>query len=298
MHQSGIKYMDMQLMVVFGGIKQDLEMEQLLYNQHLSPLSFTFCWEIDSKKDGFCYCQSKTSISCLLLLKYSWPLFHFFILCYKHNYRLKVCFASTLFCFNPGNIVCQNPQKANVIIFWNKHFIIVSDDDSVDGSFIADEDFWEGWWSILACSLVAVETDSWCVHPTALWTDEGLSWGWSVYCPLFLSPAFFLCGLMPLCLELTTGFSHWWAPAVLIWGLLLPWLMADSCLCNLSLQLIFVTLSWSTTITLSFLELTEKEIFGHANVCHPCDVASPAKLHLKQDGLYAGQAGSLEDFFI
>ena len=33
-------------------------------------------------------------------------------------------------------------------------------------------------------------------------------------------------------------------------------------------------------------------------VFHPCDVASPAQLHLKQDGFYAGQAGSLEDFFI
>ena len=47
--------------------------------------------------------------------------------------------------------------------------------------------------------------------------------------------------------------------------------MADSRLCELSLQLILVTLSWSTTI---------------------------AQLHLKQDGLCAGQAGSLEDFFV
>ena len=49
--------------------------------------------------------------------------------------------------------------------------------------------------------------------------------------------------------------------------------------------------------TLSFLELAEEDYFGHAYVFHPCDVASPAQLHLKQDGLYAGQAGSLEDFF-
>ena len=74
--------------------------------------------------------------------------------------------------------------------------------------------------------------------------------------------------------------------------------MADSHLCKLSLQLIFVTLSWSTTITLSFLELAEEDCFGHAYVFHPCDVASPAQLYLKQDGLYAGQAGSLEDFFV
>ena len=31
-----------------------------------------------------------------------------------------------------------------------------------DGSFLADKDCWEGWWSILAGSLVAVETDSSC----------------------------------------------------------------------------------------------------------------------------------------
>ena len=74
--------------------------------------------------------------------------------------------------------------------------------------------------------------------------------------------------------------------------------MADPRLCKLSLQLIFVTLSWSTTTALSFLELAEEDCFGHANVFHPCDVASPMQLHLKQDGLYAGQAGSLEDFFV
>ena len=73
--------------------------------------------------------------------------------------------------------------------------------------------------------------------------------------------------------------------------------MADSRLCKLSLQLIFVTLFWSTTITLSFLELAEEDCFGHANVFHPCDVASPAQLQPKQDGIYAGQTGSLEDFF-
>ena len=74
--------------------------------------------------------------------------------------------------------------------------------------------------------------------------------------------------------------------------------MADSRLCKLSLQLVFVTLSWNITIALSFLELAEEECFGYAYVFHVCDVASPAQLHLKQDGLYAGQAGSLEDFFV
>ena len=51
-------------------------------------------------------------------------------------------------------------------------------------------------------------------------------------------------------------------------------------------------------ILLSFLELAEEDCFGHANVFHPCDVASLGQLHLKQDGLYAGHAGSLEDFFV
>ena len=74
--------------------------------------------------------------------------------------------------------------------------------------------------------------------------------------------------------------------------------MVDSCLCKLSLQLIFVALSWSTTIALSLLELVEVDCFEHANVFHSCDVASQAQLHLKQDGHFAGQAGSLEDFFV
>ena len=63
--------------------------------------------------------------------------------------------------------------------------------------------------------------------------------------------------------------------------------MADFHLRKLPLQLIFVTLSWSTTIALSS-ELAEEDCFGHAYVFHPCDVASPAKLHLKQNGLYDG----------
>ena len=74
--------------------------------------------------------------------------------------------------------------------------------------------------------------------------------------------------------------------------------MVVSCLCKLCLLLIFVWLSWRTMTTLSFLELAEEDCFGHAYVFHPCDVASPAQLHLKQDGLYAGQAGCLEDFFV
>ena len=67
--------------------------------------------------------------------------------------------------------------------------------------------------------------------------------------------------------------------------------MADSHLCKL-------TLSWSIASALSFLELAEEDCLGHACVFHPCDVASPAQLHLKQDGLCAGQAGCLEDFLV
>ena len=49
---------------------------------------------------------------------------------------------------------------------------------------------------------------------------------------------------------------------------------------------------------LSFLELAGEYCIGHAYVFHPCDVASPAQLYLKQEELCAGQAGSLEDFFV
>ena len=59
--------------------------------------------------------------------------------------------------------------------------------------------------------------------------------------------------------------------------------MADSRLCKLSLQLVFVTLSWSAMITLSFFELVEEDCVGHMYDIHPCDVASPVRLHLKQD---------------
>ena len=97
-------------------------------------------------------------------------------------------------------------------------------------------------------------------------------------CSLFLPSAFFFCGFLPLCLELTTGFSHRWVPAVSVWGRLLPWLMAYSRLCKLFLQLVFVTLSWSTTIALSFLELAEEDCFGHAYVFHPCDVLRNIKV--------------------
>ena len=51
-------------------------------------------------------------------------------------------------------------------------------------------------------------------------------------------------------------------------------------------------------ITLFFLELAEEDCFEHAYVFHVCDMTSPAQLYLKRDGLYVGQAGSLEDVFV
>ena len=74
--------------------------------------------------------------------------------------------------------------------------------------------------------------------------------------------------------------------------------MVDSYLRKMSFQLVFVTLSWSAITTLSFSELAEEYCFGHAFVFHPCDVANQAQLYLKQNGLNAGRAGCLEDFFV
>ena len=51
-------------------------------------------------------------------------------------------------------------------------------------------------------------------------------------------------------------------------------------------------------MALSFLVLAEEDCLWYVNVFHPCDVASPAQPHLKQDGLHAGKAGSLEDLFV
>ena len=48
--------------------------------------------------------------------------------------------------------------------------------------------------------------------------------------------------------------------------------------------------AWVTMITLSLLEFAEEDRFRDAYVVHPCDVASPAHLVLKQ-------AGSFEYFF-
>ena len=49
---------------------------------------------------------------------------------------------------------------------------------------------------------------------------------------------------------------------------------------------------------LFFLELAEQDCFGYAYDFHPGDVASSSHLHLKRDGFYAWQAGSLEDLHV
>ena len=54
---------------------------------------------------------------------------------------------------------------------------------------------WEGWESALACLLMALESDSWCIHPTALWTGDSLGWGWLEGCSLILPRASFLVAL-------------------------------------------------------------------------------------------------------
>ena len=52
--------------------------------------------------------------------------------------------------------------------------------------------------------------------------------------------------------------------------------------------MLLATLSGSTTMALSFWKLAEEDCFTNAYVFHPCNVANPAQLNLKQDGLYAG----------
>ena len=59
---------------------------------------------------------------------------------------------------------------------------------SDDGSFLADKDCWESWWSILACSLVAVETDSWCAshYRTPTLMLQTLLCSWSTHTTKFI----------------------------------------------------------------------------------------------------------------
>ena len=53
---------------------------------------------------------------------------------------------------------------------WNSRMLLFLNYDF--GCIMADSSqtrIWEGGWSVLACSLVAAECDSWCVGPTELW---------------------------------------------------------------------------------------------------------------------------------
>ena len=76
--------------------------------------------------------------------------------------------------------------------------------------------------------------------------------------------------------------------------------MVDFRLCKLSLQLVFVTLFG--LLLLFFLAPCMSSLKKFAFAIHTSSILLtwPAReqLYLKQDGLYAGQAGSLEDFFI
>ena len=75
--------------------------------------------------------------------------------------------------------------------------------------------FLDGWWSVLfAFSLLAAESDSWCVDPPVLWTVEAWSEeDWEAACSSCLPRLFFAASR--LCLERrpATVFSHWCASA-------------------------------------------------------------------------------------
>ena len=135
---------------------------------------------------------------------------------------------------------CQHTFRSSNVTVWHLSFERLSWHSEIrdgKGWFLADEDL--KWLMVSSLiSFMAVGSDSWSPINCSL-TDEGFEWGWLEYYSLFLPPASFLYRFVPLCFELTTGFSHGWMPTVWVWGLLLPWLMVDSCLCKLSLLLVF-----------------------------------------------------------
>ena len=131
-----------------------------------------------------------------------------------------------------------------------------------------------------------------CVDPTSLWTG----WGWLEGCLLFQPPASSLCCFTPLYLHCDLPFS----------------LMSANCLSlstschNQSLIPASVScpFSWSlwhflTAPRSCILCVSWGKLLLASYVFHLCDVASPAWLNLKQDGLYAGQVTLLKtDFFV
>ena len=99
------------------------------------------------------------------------------------------------------------------------------------GWFLEDEDFWEGRWSIIACSLVALESDSWRAHLTAH-LDR-----WRVGLRIIgILHALSASCIFPLCLHasasnLRLAFLTDECQLSRSAGLLLPCLMADFRLC-------------------------------------------------------------------
>ena len=145
----------------------------------------------------------------------------------------------------------------------------------------------------------AEESDSWCADISTLCTGEGLGWGWLEGCTLFLSTAFFLCGFylfsvsnLPLTfLTDESQVSHSEASCCLGWRLI-PFCASDF-------------FSWSllrffraSQFVFFILELAEEDCFGHVHVFQPYDLVICAQVNLRQDGLCAGQAGCLQEFFI
>ena len=59
-----------------------------------------------------------------------------------------------------------------------------------------------------------------------------------------------------------------------------------------------VVKSFASSYALLLLFFRFSSISLHCSPIQYCDVASPAQLHLKQNELFAGQAGSLEDSFV
>ena len=105
--------------------------------------------------------------------------------------------------FRAGWLACDNSRHPPSRMYCSEH-----DADS----FLADENLCKGWWPILARLLVAVETLF--LMRTPYYTLGRLEFGLRMTGVMltFSASCVFLCGFMPLCFELTTGFSHWCAP--------------------------------------------------------------------------------------
>ena len=101
-------------------------------------------------------------------------------------------------------------------------------------------------------------------------------------CSLFLIPASFLCGSVPVFLELVSDSCLGLRPSAATTDGYIPTVpvISSADLCNAF---------WGQHTPVSFLELAEEDCFER--VFHPSGVASPAQMKLKQ-------AGRLEGFFV